>query len=264
MRSFTTVLAATLFAAAPAAAQKQGQPNLILTIYAGVGSGHLLWEVERQPLLVGGSTLNPPDTVNLVRHLSSTLMIGGVFQLFPSGALGFSVDVGYRSLSLDDTCSPVAPFTDTTFNRTLCENITAQTLYGGSVITLGVSGIARVAPGGVVSPYLRLGANAAFTTASTIELAAPEQPGGLPRVVIRDDSPRRNSASLLAAGGIMLRVGQGYQIRLEFRDDMTVFERVTGPANFVAIAPTKTEFFHNLGLVIGFDVLLEQRRTRRY
>jgi hypothetical protein len=122
----------------------------------------------------------------------------------------------------------------------------------------------RIAPGGFLSPYVRAGANLAFTTASTIEVAAPDTVGGVPRVVIRDDVPRRNSAGFLAAGGLMLRVAPAYQLRLEVRDDMTVFEYVTGPANSVAIAPTSTQLFHNLGLVVGFDVLLEQRRTRRY
>ena len=263
MRILATVLAATCLAAG-AAAQEPGQPTLILTVYGGVGSGHQLWDVDRQPLLVGGSTSNPADTVRLNRQLTSAFMLGGVFQLFPRGALGFSVDIGYRALAIDDTCAPVVPFQPGNANTTLCNNITAQSHPGGSVVTLGATGIVRVAPGGFISPYLRAGANLAFTTVSMIEMAAPDTLGGIPRVVIRDDNPRRNSAGFLAAGGVMMRIGPAYQLRLEFRDDMTVFERVVGPANAVAIAPTATELYHNLGLVVGFDVLLEQRRTRRY
>ena len=265
MRLLATVLAATCLAAG-AAAQEPGQPTLILTVYGGVGSGHQLWDVDRQPLLYLGSTSNPADTVRLNRQMTSAFMLGGVFQLFPRGALGFSVDVGYRALAIDDTCAPVVPFqTDpSAANQTLCDNITELSHPGGSVVTLGATGIVRVAPGGFISPYLRAGANLAFTTVSTIEMAAPDQVGGIPRVVIRDDNPRRNSAGFLAATGVMLRLGAAYQLRLEFRDDMTVFERVAGPANTVAIAPTATHLYHNLGMVLGFDVLLEQRRTRRY
>jgi hypothetical protein len=262
----TTCFAATLLAAATAAAQEGGQPNLILTIYGGVSTGQQLWDVPRQTLVFGGSTSNPPDTVQLIRQLNSGFMLGGVFQLFPRGALGFSVDIGYRSLSFDDTCTPVAPFqTDPSFaNQILCDNITALDHRGGSVVTVGLTGIARVAPGALISPYVRVGANLAFTTVSTIEVAAPDTVAGLPRVVIRDDNPNRNSVGLLAAGGIMVRVGMAYQLRFEVRDDMTMFERVAGPANAVAIAPTEMELFHSLGLVLGFDVLLEQRRPRRY
>ena len=259
------VLAATCLAAA-AAAQQRGEPTLILTVYGGVGNGHPLWDVDRQPLVYLGSTNNPRDTVRIDRLNSSGFMVGGVFQLYPRGALGFSLDIGYRSFSFDDTCAPVAPFQPDleAKNETLCNNLSAQANPGGSVVTLGVSGIVRLAPGGFISPYVRLGGNLSFTTVSTIEMAAPEEVGGLPRVVIRDDSPQRNSGGLLAAGGVMLRVGAAYQLRLEVRDDMTVFERVTAPANDVAIAPTGTLLYHNLGLVVGFDVLLEPRRTRRY
>ncbi len=264
MRLLATVLAAACLAAG-AAAQEPGQPTLIITVYGGVGSGHQMWDVDRQPLLLRNATSNPPDTIQLNRQATSTFMLGGVFQIFPRGALGFSVDVGYRALSLDDTCAPVVPFQadPDLLNQTLCENITAQS-PGGSVVTLGGSGIVRVAPGGFISPYLRLGANLSFTTTSTIEVAAPDEVGGILRVVIRDDNPRRNSAGFLAAGGVMVRLGAAYQLRLEFRDDMTVFERVVGPANNVAIAQTATHLYHNLGLAVGFDVLLEQRRTRRY
>jgi hypothetical protein len=234
-------------------------------VYGGVGSGHQLWSVPRQTFVVGGTTSNPPDTARLSRQLNSALMLGGVFQLFPRGALGFSVDIGYRSLALDDTCTPVAPFTDTTLaNQTLCDNITAQGHPGGSVITLGVTGIVRAAPGGAISPYVRAGGNLSFTTVSTIELAAPDELVGIPRLVIADEAPRRNSVGLLAAVGLMVRVGTGYQARIEIRDDMSTFERVTGPASPVAIAPADIRLFHNLGLILGFDVLLEQKRTRRY
>ena len=265
MRTGAMALAATCLAAA-AAAQQSGEPTLIITVYGGVGTGHAMWDVDRQPLVFGGSTSFPADTVRLNRHHSSGFTVGGMFQLFPRGALGFGAEVAYRSLPLDDTCGPVVPFQPDleAKNETLCNNLTAQANPGGSVVTLGVLGVARLAPGGFISPYVRVGASLAFTTVSTIEMAAPEEVGGLPRVIIRDDEPRRNSPGLLAAGGVMLRVGAGYQLRFEVRDDMTIFERVLGPASAAAIAPTGTELYHNVGLVFGFDILLEHSRTRRY
>jgi hypothetical protein len=264
MRTFVTILAATFFAVTPTTAQQRGQPTLVLTIYAGANSGHELWGIDRQTIVYGSS----PDTVSLTRQLNAALMLGGVFQLFPrGGALGFSVDLGWRSLGLDDTCAPAAPFqpdTDARSNQILCDNISAQAQPGGSVISLGVTGILRLAPGGAVSPYLRAGGSLSFTTVSAIELAAPDTLGGIPRVVIIDDAPRRNSLGLLAAAGLIVRAGPAYQIRLEIRDDMSTIERVTGRASGLAVAPTEVALFHNLGLVLGFDVLLEQKRTRRY
>ena len=264
MRTFSVILAAVSFATAAASAQQQEKnPNLIVTIYGGIGSGHDLWDIPRQTFVVGGSTSNPPDTARLTRQVTSAVAFGGVFQLFPRGALGFSVDIGYRSLGIDDTCTRIGVFTSAR-NVELCDNITAQGHPGGSVITLGASGIARLSPGKLISPYVRLGGNLAFTTVSTIEVAAPDTTVGVPRLVIGDDSPRRNSLGMLAAGGLMVRAGAAYQIRLEIRDDMSTFKRVTGPASPVAEAPTDVQLFHNLGFVLGFDVLLEQKRVRRY
>ena len=265
MRALASILGA-LYLASVAAAQQPGEPTLIITVYGGVGTGHPMWDVDRQPLVFGGSTANPQDTVRLNRQHNSGFTVGGMFELFPRGALGFGAEIAYRSLPLDDTCAPVVPFQPdiNAKNETLCNNLTSQSNPGGSVVTLGVSGVARMAPGGFISPYVRVGATLAFTTVSTIEMAAPEEVGGLPRVIIRDDEPRRNSPGLLASGGVMLRFSPGYQLRFEARDDMTVFERVVGPASSAAVAPTGTKLYHNVGFILGFDILLEQRRTRRY
>ena len=265
---FAALLACTLSAATSATAQERGQPNLVLTFYAGVGSGHQLWSVGRQTLVYEGSTANPPDTVALNRQLSSALILGGVFQLFPrSGLFGFSVDIGFRSIGLDDTCQPVLLQADPTpgnSNQILCDNITAYRHPGGSVISLGVTGIFRVAPAGVITPYVRVGGNLSFLSVSTVDLAAADAVGDVQRSVIIDTSPRRNSFGMMAAGGLTLGFAPGYRARIEVRDDIATFEYVDGPASPVALAPTSVSLFHNLGLVIGFDVLLEQKRPRRY
>jgi hypothetical protein len=268
MRAPLTVFATILCAITPAAAQQRGQPTLVLTIYAGANTGHELWGVDRQTLIFGGNTSNPPDTARVTRQLSAAPMLGGLFQLFPRGGwLGFSADLGWRSLGLDDTCTPAAPFqpdTDGRSNQVLCDNVSALTHPGGSVVAIGLAGMVRLAPGATISPYLRAGGNLSFTTVSAIELAAPDTLFGIPRVVIDDNTPRHSSLGLLAAAGFTVRAGTAYQIRVEIRDDMSRIERVTGPANGLAAAPTEVALFHNLGLVLGLDVLLEQKRVRRY
>jgi hypothetical protein len=45
---------------------------------------------------------------------------------------------------------------------------------------------------------------------------------------------------------------------------MTLLERITGPASNVAIAPTERFLHHAVGLLVGLDVVLEQKRGRRY
>ena len=57
----------------------------------------------------------------------------------------------------------------------------------------------------------------------------------------------------------------GYQVRLEMRDVISSFERVTGQADpTTLIAPTEIKYYHHLALTLGLDVVLERQRGRRY
>jgi hypothetical protein len=83
-------------------------------------------------------------------------------------------------------------------------------------------------------------------------------------LIIRDDDPGGFNASAGVGAGFMIPIGAGYQARLEFRDNLVLIERVTGPADFLAVAPTDTKLIHSLSLFIMLDIVLEQRRGRRY
>jgi hypothetical protein len=48
------------------------------------------------------------------------------------------------------------------------------------------------------------------------------------------------------------------------RDDYFAMERVTGPANALGDAPTDTGWYHHVSLTIGFDIVFDRRRPRRY
>ena len=270
IRRSLQVAAVLVAVAAPAAAQTRQQPNVLLTIYAGFKSGHQLWSVTRQTLTFEGTTMNPPDTVDLHRQVNSTLMVGGLFQLYRSPGLGYWLEVAFSTFGLDDTCSPVSPFqsdppgTDAAHrNRTLCDNITARA-GGGSWLAIGAGVTLRAVARGAVSPYVRLGGNISFTTAGTIEVAAPEALGGLDRIVIRDDAPRRLLPGVLLVSGLSVALAPGYQIRLELRDQIESLEHVDGPANALGVAPSSSRMFHQFGLALGIDIVLEHKRGRRY
>jgi len=263
-------LGVSLLAAAPVCAQTRAEPHLILTIYGGARSGYQLWNVSRQTLTYGGSTSNPPDTITLARQVNSSLTVGGLFHWFSSATFGVWTDAWFSTFGLDDSCAPVAPFqpdppaTDSQHrNRTLCENIAASRA-GGSTLGIGVGGTVRLAPHSGISPYLRLGATVSFNTAGTLDVAAPEVVGGLSRVVVNDPSPRRTVFGLLVAAGMGMPLAAGYQFRLEIRDHVTGLERLDGPANALALGPSSVRLFHGIGLAVGFDIVLEQKRGRRY
>jgi hypothetical protein len=45
---------------------------------------------------------------------------------------------------------------------------------------------------------------------------------------------------------------------------MVLMDQATGPANNLAIAPSRRTLMHSLGLTMAVDIVLEQRRGRRY
>jgi hypothetical protein len=234
----------------------------MLTLYGGAAGGHDLWSIGRQPVsYVAGQ----PDTIGLDRAFSSALTLGTMFTLYSAGSFGVSVDLDYRSVTLDDTCAPVVPFQADTEerNRHLCDNISASA-NSGSAIGVAVAANFRMAAHAAVSPYVRGGARFTNMTISTLALEAADTLGSTPRLVIDDPSPRRSTIGFLLAGGITSALGPGYQFRLEIRDHIHTIAIVDGPANGLGVAPASNKLFHHPSLIVALDVVLEQRRGRRY
>jgi hypothetical protein len=84
------------------------------------------------------------------------------------------------------------------------------------------------------------------------------------RLVIDDPDPGSLAPSASFGLGFMIAFAPGYQARLEFRDHLLYADRVTGPANAFAEAPTERTLVNSMGLVLMLDIVLEQRRGRRY
>lgn len=274
MRSLLFVLAlAPAPAPAPLVAQSRAQPDLILSIYGGVATGNALWQVNPQLLPLHSSTPSERDTVQLTRRANSAIAAGLIASLFRSAHLGFSLEVAFRTLSFDDTCAPrhaflpdPPPEDDVRRNRILCDNITASG-NSGSVLALVAGLVARGAPRGVLSPYLRAGAALSHTTISSVATSGiePDSLGGyVTRSLVVDGSPRRVGFGATVGAGMTAPLGTGYQIRVEVRDQVATHQRLDGPANALGSGPVSSRVYHYLGLIIGLDVVLEQKRGRRY
>jgi hypothetical protein len=117
-----------------------------------------------------------------------------------------------------------------------------------------------------ISPYLRGSVGLVNQARSTIELtgAYVDGTGFHERLVIADPNPGHNSPMFGAAAGFTTPLGSGYQFRFEVRDAVVSLERVTGPANALATAPTASRYYHHFALILGLDVVLERKRGRRY
>jgi opacity protein-like surface antigen len=265
------VLALALAAAAPAAAQERGRPTIALTIYGGAQTGHGLWTVERQPLCVldpggGGSCTALYDTLRLARRVRRSLVAGVTATYFVLPHVGLHAQVGYEGFPLDDRCSMVHTEPDAEQrNEQLCDDIDRSTVSGGA-IHLSASVVLRVAARAAVSPYLRAGVGIVSRPQSTVDVAGMYATGGgfATREVISDDSPHRTSLSGTVGIGLTAPLSPGYQLRLELRDGVSRIEGVAGAANALALAPTALQTFHGVALVVGLDIVLEQKRGRRY
>lgn len=277
MRPFAFVpfaLACAAAAPAPAPAQTGHQPNLLITIVGGAGAGHGLWTVEHQPICViggGGACTTNYDTLRISRQIGSSLVLGVAATYFPWPNAGFHAEVSYLGLPLDDSCAGVSYAGSTNAgdtaerNRQMCDDIQARAGFGGA-ISVFVGATLRAAARGTISPYVRGSIGIVNHARSTIDVvgAFDDGTGAQERQVILDPSPRHTSTMFGVAAGFSSPLGSGYQFRFEVRDVVTSLERVAGPANGIAIAPVSTRTYHHFAFTLGFDVVLERSRGRRY
>lgn len=251
-----------------ARAQERPEPQLLLTIFGGASGGTRLYDGLRQPVaLIEDPTAT--DTFDLGRRLSAALIFGASATYFPSPQFGLSGEIAFLGLGRDDDCSMV--YTDPVpasagFNRQVCEDIAGT---GGSASTMAfyVGALYRIAPRGAIAPYLRVQGGLSTRSGSTVEVTGRYvDESGLVRnrLVIEDPDPESVDPSASFGLGFMVAFAAGYQARLEVRDHLLFVNRVVGAADALAQAPTEKVLVHSPGLVLMLDIVLEQKRGRRY
>ena len=152
------------------------------------------------------------------------------------------------------------------YNEQTCNDI-ARTGNSASTFVFSVGGVYRPVPSAKVQPYLRAQGGIATRSGSTVEVSGRFVDGQgttFERLVIADPDPGTLDPSASFGVGFMLPFAAGYQARLEFRDQLLFVSRITEPANALAQAPTERRLEHSLALSIMLDIVLEQRRGRRY
>ena len=276
MRSLLgVVLCAPVLLGLPAvrgAAQEGPQTTLVITVAGGVHSGHGLYEINRQPMPV----LSAPssfDTLRVVRSVGSGLILGFSGTYFPSGLVGFHGELTFVDLPLESSCDSIyaatAPPPDPNNdprNFEICGNLDGSSV-SSSVFGFMAGVTLRTAARGFLVPYLRGSLGASVTSASSVSMEGYFVQGGqiVVQPIVVDDDPKLISLGATVAAGLTGAVGSGYQLRLEVRDDYFSLERATGAANTTTgVAPKETRYYHHWSLLIGFDVVLERKRGRRY
>ncbi len=255
------ILATALVLVSPLAAQTGDQSRLVVGISAGWTGGTDLWSVPEQPITAIGQT---NDRFALQRRLRSNIAMSGQVTFFPRNHLGITGEVGYLGLGTADSCQLLTNTGDFT-NEAACQAVNLLERSASAVNVLG--GITlRAFSRGAIQPYARVLGGIVLAPRSTIELAPVF--GELQNTALRIYETE-NEAEVKPAGalaiGLATSPNAGTQFRIEARGTWTRLSVVDGPsAREGLVPPNSTRWIMVPTVMIGFDIVLEKRRGRRY
>jgi hypothetical protein len=245
----------------PAWGQTKDQARLFFTISGGVVVGGDLWSVDAQPV----QFITPTDTVALGRRIRSSIGVGFSGTYFAGDHLGLSVEAFLLGLGFEDRCR----LTFSSGSQDLanaCLSIQGAT-KSASAVALTAGPVFRLASRSLFSPYARANVGLVFSNQSSIRTVGHfNSSQGISDLIIYDDDHESRVEPMVALGaGLTAAVGPGYQLRWEVRDNITGVQRVTNATPEArVIPPHEVSFKHLFSMSIGFDVVLERRRGRRY
>jgi hypothetical protein len=263
VRRFPTICLALALvgAATPAVAQTGDQSRLVVGLSVGWVGGTDLWSVDAQPITAIGQQ---QDLFALQRRLRSNIAVAGQVTYFPRAHLGLTGDIGYLGLGTEDRCQLPNSTGDFT-NEAAC---TAANGLRRSASAVGVLGGITFRPlsRSVLQPYARVLAGVVLAPRSTVELAPVF--GELENTVLRiyrsEESAEAKPAGALALG-VATSPNSGSQFRVELRGTWVRLSQVDGPsAREDLVPPNSASFVMVPSLTVGFDIVLEKRRGRRY
>ena len=240
------------------------QSRLSLGVALGATVGTSLWRIANQPV-PDGPLLT--DVLDISRELKTSLAVVFHGTYFPGDHLGFTGEAMLIGLGFDDNCEITAA-SGSVRNAALCTDI-KQNDIPASAVALSIGTMYRVWSRKPLSPYGRVHLGMVVTQHSGAQLTGHfPDPSGQPVdfTVYQDPKQRRISPVLGLGVGFTAALGHGYQLRWEFRDNITGTQIVTGPTSGAPQQepPHKNAYKHVFSVTFGFDVVLERRRGRRY
>lgn len=256
------VLLAALAVPRMTLAQRTGdQSRLIFTVSGGIVLGRDLWSVDAQPV----QFTDPVDTFALARRITSNLAIGFGGTYFPGEHLGIAVEGFLVGLGFEDGCRQVFSSGNVDV-ATACQSIQGATKSATSVF-LSAGPVYRINSRSLLSPYVRANLGLVFSNQSSIRtigrFLSPE--GQVDLIVYDDNHDSRVEPALGLGAGVTAAVASGYQLRWEVRDNIVGVQRVTSSTPEARVVPPHERTFkHLFSMTLGFDVVLERRRGRRY
>lgn len=261
MQSRLHVVAALVALSTPTlAAQTADQARLVFSIGLGqTAGGGELWRVGHQPF--NGDTI----AVSRAFRRSFNISFGGTY--FPGENLGFNAEAQLLGLGTRDGCGIVSADPPALLTQNACNSLGSKE-RGTSSGSLSVGLVYRVFSRSPIHPYVRANVGMVVSQESFLQMVAttPASSGSADSPVYLDDSPDNIQPYLSFGGGIVATIGRGYQLRFEIRDNWVRVPVVTGPTSGApAFTPASaSQGRHVLSFLLGFDVVLERKRGRRY
>jgi opacity protein-like surface antigen len=258
------VIAALLFAPCTTiAAQTNDEARLTIGISAGWIAAAQLWDVPRQIVKLNGDS----DSFHLQRELRSDITISGHGTFFPGPHLGFTGEFTYLGLGTTDACSIVQDSNDPDLTA-VCNAINGEQ-RPASVTTVQGGIVLRPFSRSFIQLYGKILGGLAFTPSSTISMTSIYGQIGdtlLSVKIYNDDHTREIRPTWTLGAGLATAPSSGYQLRIEVRETWLPETIVTAgdPRGQSFVPPYKTVIKGFPSVMVGFDVVMEKRRGRRY
>jgi hypothetical protein len=244
-------------------AQTHDDARLTMGISAGfIGAKHI-WDVPNQPVL---SVFDGPDIFHIGRELRSDITISGQGTYFRGPHFGVTGEFTYVGLGATDACAVVQDGGDAEL-RAACAALSGdERSSSGTVVQGGF--VFRPFTRTGLQPYLKALGGLAFAPSSTMEMTSVYGSVGdtlLTLTIYPDDHWKSVRPTATLAFGISTAPSSGYQLHIEARETFLALTEVTGPSGGQGfVPPHRSAFIGVPSLLVGFDIVLERRRGRRY
>ena len=260
-RDLCTGLLGIVLAASPARAQATGdEARLIFGIGLGVVGGSNLWSSSPQAV----QFIVPADTFEVSRRIRSTLAVSFYGTYFTGENLGWGGEVFLIGLGFEDNCRHL--FSSGSGEVAgVCRSLQGAKKSATSV-ALSAGPTLRFNSRKSISPYARANLGLVISTHSSLRTSGtfPDSVPGI-LTIYSDDRNSRIDPSLALGVGFTASIAKGYNLRWEVRDNITGVQKVTGTIPIAGFVPPHERVFkHLFSMMVGFDVVLERKRGRRY
>jgi hypothetical protein len=262
-----SLIAITLLALPAARLHGQGradQARLMFSLAAGwTTGGGTLWTVGKQPLAVIAGEI---DTLSLERNFRDNFNLAFSGTYFPGDNLGYSLEVQLLGLGTVDGCA-IRSTQGALFTSETCSSIAGSERSSSSTaIAAGV--MYRIASHNMIHPYFRAMGGMVIVQESFLKTTGTVTgtTGGAADIILYDDDDAVSISPYLGlGGGVVVATGRGFQMRFEVRDNWVNVPAVSGPTSRQGFVPPSDRVGkHRLTATLGFDILLERKRGRRY